>query len=101
MLYFLSRTCGLVKILRSSLFLYSVHIWTALYVHFVECVENVFRRLSQDVTESEIKILTKKHKIKGQPAMTAYQYLTALFHQRENQPQGLDLRMFLIRLLHL
>lgn len=63
-------------------------------------MENVFRRLSQDVTESEIKILTKKHKIKGQPAMAAYQYLDTLFHQRENQPQGLDLRMFLIWLRH-
>lgn len=78
-----------------------VQICTLLYINFVECVDYVFHRLSRDVTESEIKFLTNKHKIKGQPAMTAYQYLDALSLQRKNQPQGLDLRMFLIRLLHL
>ena len=58
----------------------------------VECVEHVFRRLSQDVTASEFKTLIKKHQIKGQTVRTVYDYLTTKFNQQSSQGQGVDFR---------
>ena len=58
----------------------------------VECVEHVFRRLSQDVTASEFKTLIKKQPIKGQTVRTVYDYLTTKFNQRLSQAQGADFR---------
>lgn len=56
--------------------------------YIVECVEYAFRRLSQDVTESELRILNKQHKVTGHPAKTVYDYLTFL----QQRSQDIDLR---------
>ena len=57
--------------------------------YIVECVEYAFHRLSQDVTESELRILNKHLRVTGHPAKTVYDYLTFLQHRSQ---QDIDLR---------
>ena len=57
--------------------------------YIVKCVEDAFHRLSQDVTESELRILNKQLRVTGHPAKTVYDYLTFLQHRSQ---QDIDLR---------
>lgn len=69
----------------------------------LECVEYLFRRLSNDVSDSDIKILVSKvdlpSRSKGQSIMSAYDYLMTMFKKHAAEYKEIDIPSFIRNVL--